>query len=813
MLSRGLIGLVAGAFIALSLSPLSVTRFYAWPWFACWQLLLVGPVLLLGFRLIARPEASPGFGLALDAGLGLFGVACFASACVSPFAPSSLVHSLIPISALCAACLALAWVSDPAADAPRRLAVLLQAAGAILLLFTVVSLGRWLWADVWPALAGGHALPIALAARNAHPFGHSTYVAGLAVLAAPWLAGLALTATGARRWLWCAGAILAVILVPTTASRGGVLGMAAAGAIWLWWLAARSGKARLAAGALGLAALGIGLVALDPRLRELVLTRRWGEMARESNRQRATMFEAGWVMGLDRPWTGQGPGAVPLAYPRYRSQISGGLDNALQLHNTPVQIWAETGAPGLVACLVLAGGAVGLVRAAVRLPASPRRTMACSVAAALTGYAVLSLTDYQLDVPFFLAAAALGLVTLRSGVLSAAPGEGRHRAPACPHRNLARGAGLALLAGLAVIARVAVPDLRARAVFAQAAAARERGDVAAFVSGALTAARLTPWNTWYDVQLASHLGERWLAGDPHAGAGCATTLERALCNDRALEYAHFNLGWLRLADAPAAAETHFLHAAQLAPNRIGVYTGLALSRLARRQHAAAAAALALEWLNDPLALTSPLWEEPALAPFRTAVLAAMRGISQEWRAQRDVPAEIADRLVYVTALAHWWHGGEPDPEALSRGNAAQRRFFATLREIRAGTDDGHPTAAPEPWARLLQAWRQRLPLPPGPDAAFTAAVARRIAREPDSFARVLTAPVGDDPALRVTKRNQRRGYAVLARNQDGFPVNDLHIYAENRLALAYAPFLFPRKGYLPTPWLLASLSRRASPTP
>jgi hypothetical protein len=69
----------------------------------------------------------------------------------------------------------------------------------------------------------------------------------------------------------------------------------------------------------------------------------------------------------------------------------------------------------------------------------------------------------------------------------------------------------------------------------------------------------------------------------------------------------------------------------------------------------------------------------------------------------------------------------------------------------------------------------------------------------------LTQPTSADAALMRLGRNERPGYSVLMRNQDGFPVRDLYIFQENLLVKEHLSFLFPQKGYLPDRLLLAAL--------
>jgi len=125
--------------------------------------------------------------------------------------------------------------------------------------------------------------------------------------------------------------------------------------------------------------------------------------------------------------------------------------------------------------------------------------------------------------------------------------------------------------------------------------------------------------------------------------------------------AHFNLGWLQLVSAPKKAEAHFLAAAQLVPDKGGVYLGLGLARLNQGRREAAAYALALECANEPLFLASPWWRTPELAALRprardhfTAILAQAAGpASGNFSAWRRLQAEhlaaLAPRLGEVSA--------------------------------------------------------------------------------------------------------------------------------------------------------------------
>jgi O-antigen ligase/tetratricopeptide (TPR) repeat protein len=811
----GLLGVAV--FVALSLSTNAATRFYQWPWFFYWQLLLVTPIALLAGQLLAGRRDVRRFGGWLDSGLVLLAAVNVAAALLSPFRPQSLNAALIPVAAVSLAYLELNWIERDAVQRAARITLLAQLMGVLMFFFTLVSLGRWLLTHVYPAWAAGRSLGDALTIRNADPLGHSVYTAGFAVLAAPWLAVLGLATHGWRRKFWLVAAALALALVPSAYSRGGVLALivalACAAALWLAQSSlSRAGRLLVTAGVLLAAAM---LVGLDPRLRGLVLNQRWSAIASESNHQRSAMIEAGWLMGRDRWWTGYGPGTVSLVYPRYRARLSGGVDDVLQLHNTPVQFWAELGAPGVLALGLLLLGAAKLGcdawRQRVRpVTVSADRLRVQAVLVAFTGYAVMCLVDYQLDVPLFAVVVTALLVLWRADTVE--DGAGFTVTP-----SNARLAGGALLAALAIIMWPTLPNLRARQLFADAATARESGRPDVFVAGTEKAAAVASWDAFYPVQLGAFYGEQYLlAGDPAAQARarqlCAASLNHALAINPDQEYCHFNLGWLLLPEDPAAAEPHFRAAVRLVPDKGGVYLGLGLSLLARDEKSAAIGAFALEWLNDPQAVASPLWTLPPLAALRGDVAAALhREIAYQLK-QIGLPATTGRQLRYVAALTDWWLGATPDMATLSgEGPSEPRWFFENLRLIDQRTYVPRKIGEGLPWEQLYAAWRDATTLSaaPGDAPELVGAINRRLLRERDSFTRLLVSPPGDEPSLEQSFRRQRLAYNVLLRNQDGFLLSDLYVFPENRLVRKYASFLFPSKGYLPGRVLLDSLDRLA----
>ncbi len=540
-----------GGLAVITLASPGATRMHAWPWSLAYAFALAAPAAIVIFRAFdpARPLALPARGWLLTAILAAVGIVL--SALASPYRGPALLGSA-PLLGGIAFFFALFDAVHGTADPTEvRREKILGFTTAALALPAAVGLAHWLsW---WPEIGAG----AAIANRNAYPLGHSNYTAGIALLLLP--VGFALAGRAGKRLLGLAAAALAVALLFSSGSRGGIVGLAvlALGGFF----AARWPWRRKLLLALALGAVGATFIAANPRTRAMFERPDPAAAPNLSNVQRAAMLTAGWQMGLDRPLLGWGPGTTPLAFPRYRAGLDGGVENALQLHSAPAQIWAELGALGGVAALAFATLVSGGAR---KQPAA---------ALALAGYAAFSLFDWQLDVPVFSCSVAA------FAALLAAPG-----APASSRFTLSRTVGLFSLVALALVVlfgrRDPAPEINLRAL-------------------ALAAAR-----------------------QPDSDARAVVLLRESLALNPDQEIAHFNLGWLLLTAEPAAAENHFLSAAHLVPDKGGVYFGLGLAHLNQGRRDAAARAFALECLNDPAFAASPWWRDPAIAATRDATAAA-----------------------------------------------------------------------------------------------------------------------------------------------------------------------------------------------
>lgn len=579
---RVLAGCGLAALAALTLPEKSATRMYGSPWVWVLAALIALPPIFLSWRLIARGR---GFRLPPPLWLGavaMLGLGPVVSAFASPYEGPSLLAASLPFTSGCLFLLLHDWLQT---DAARNQTVLERLVAGAMALVTLAS--TWHWLGDLAALSRERLFSDSVFhMRNPHPLGHSNYTAGLMLLVLPWLGMLAWRSRGWRRWILTALTGLALLNLFTSGSRGGLLGLAAL--ITAGVAMARLGWRRFAIIASGALLLSALLAVANPRIRSMLVPEDDMSPPNESTVQRSAMLDAGILMGRDRPLLGWGPGTTPLAYPRYRHALTGGAENVLQLHSTPVHLWAETGAIGLLGLGLLGGLLIA------RWKHSPL------AAATLVGYSVFALTDHQLDVPVF-AAVLTALAALLSQPATKPAGTASRFAT-----------GSATLAAVALILIVG-----------------ERDPTPAMNTEALRLAR-----------------------DPAQHAKAVTLFEKSLALNPGQEIAHFNLGWLLLVPDPARAGQHFRAAARLVPDKGGVYFGLGLAYLNQGNRAGAAHALALECINEPLFLASPWWTVPEIAALQETVTRIFSDtLSRPLFAQPTVPSWTEKQAAQLATLA------------------------------------------------------------------------------------------------------------------------------------------------------------------
>jgi O-antigen ligase len=507
------LGLLAGALYGvLTVLPDSTTMVVSWPWVLIWQVTLFLPWLWLLRQWWSESWRPLGYRLDLWTG---FTVAVIV--CSTLFAQFPYQARWYGWSVLCGFA-ALYAINGWCRTRDRRF-LLLKVQGGIAVAVMVLSLMLWFSQTYLPELSrldGLRASGLNLAynfavleLRNWAPFGHQNYVAGYIVFNLPLLMVLGFLHPKPWRWMWVAGIGLAVLDLYTTSSRAGWLGLAV---IVLLAFLALLLKRGLSNGIRFLAGLGllVGLSALfvaNDRLRSLVnpaVAQEGGETA-----YRLITNTTGWLMGWAHPWVGVGPGGVPMLYQAYRPTWAGREAEALyQLHSTPAQIWAELGMGGV---LVMLGLMVWLLVWGIKLWQSRDgysggdRLLIWSCYAALAGYGVVSLTDFQLDVigisGTLILYTALFLSLLRETWPEEAIGNsGRWF-------KILRWATVGFLCMVCVWL---VPIHRAWQLSSLAFSAldQKQGDV--FVSRLEMAQKLAPWEPYYAYQRGWNLGQQGL---------------------------------------------------------------------------------------------------------------------------------------------------------------------------------------------------------------------------------------------------------------------------------------------------------------
>ncbi len=164
-----------------------------------------------------------------------------------------------------------------------------------------------------------------------------------------------------RRYPVILGAALWVLFLSIilTASRGANLSLAVGMGV-LAVLTARCVPGRALAVLFGLLALAF-LVTKIPAGGG-GLSERLPQLLQDSPRR--MIWESSWNLLQDSPWRGIGLGLFYLAYPPYRNP----LDNTggFFAHNDYLQIWIETGLPGMMLLLAVLGAALALFVRALR---------------------------------------------------------------------------------------------------------------------------------------------------------------------------------------------------------------------------------------------------------------------------------------------------------------------------------------------------------------------------------------------------------------------------------------------------------------
>lgn len=800
-----------GIFSILGAVNNSSTRIHTWPWVFYVHLCLLVPFLLLGLRLISIPAyrfRGSKFLLLLAGGIVL-------SVILARHFAFSFEVALLLLSGL-------SWTAWVALEVARwcnernevntiPLPPTIHLALCILCLPLIAAV-FWALVDLWIPLHNVHGVwgVIVRCAdyRNPHPFGHWNYTGGYVLLILPWLAVLTLHERGWYRVAYSGLLGLSIVVLFWTFSRGAILGLAAmvvtavAGLIYDKKLPRKKIVGLVIAGALILGCM----VASNSRLRAVVFDPKIALHPSEGDVQRLGMLQAGWLLIKHRPWLGYGPGMTPFVYPEVRAKVVGGVETSYQLHNSFLQFWVDHGIIGLLAGVVLGGAALQGGWLYLRnMPVLPRgfRALGLGSMYSIIGYTVMAITDYQLNVPWIVGALGLHLGILLSRTIG--PDESQDT-PRIHYWE-----GLTLLGAALSTLFILIPDWQARHAFWQAWWATPEKDQASVVARLKEAADAEPRNPFYRTSLGLQLATvARQTSNPMIAAGASRgarqELERSLALDPLQEPAAAALGWLYLGESPRKAETQFIAALKLLPDRDSLHLGLALSRLTSGNHIDGVHALALECLIDPAFLASPIWSQEEMKEMQPAVTVELFNYYKQVLSDPRTPDWRKPGLHYAAAWSMWWvYGNIPTASDLEGADPAARAFFSAVAQSHKNGQPMNPEGFPLALQDLIAAQQE----PARADAllrqtstnleesAIRAAVGR-ITQTPREIGELLrSAPIAGEAIL--TRPTYRLHYNIMFRNLDGPGYADLAPRDAYAFFSTFVGELLPSKGLVPGP--------------
>jgi tetratricopeptide (TPR) repeat protein len=816
-----LLGLLAVGLYALwTLLPGSSTLMVSWPWVVVWQGALLVPWLWLLWQLWHKPWGDLALGQGLDGVVGLALISLGVAIAGAEFPETARWYGWAALTGGASLYALRGWLQDS-----QRAAGLLRLQGYLSLAFIGLSLVLWGVQIYQPELARLKQLQAYgveatfsfqfTSLRNWQPLGHQNYVAGYLVLVLPLLLGLAIHDRGGRRWLWGVGTLLGLVDLYTTSSRAGWLALVVMGLVGLAVALVYSPLPRpwlLGGGAIA-AAVSLLVILSNSRLRLVLGNLAQGDLAGGELSYRLVTNAVGWHMGRHHPFTGLGPGSVPLVYQRYRPLWAGReAELQFQLHSTPAQLWGELGLGGIGVPLALTLVLVIMVIRWVRVDG--RRTasglpavLAWALGVGLLGFSLVSLTDYQLDIPAIVGVLCLYIATLASSLMPT---------PAYPDRpRWRRGAVLAGL-GLTLAALLWLgPIHRAWALSSQGFAALEQGQVPTFVQDLERAHHRAPWEPYYPYQLGWNLGELSYQTRQRPDLRASLLGEAIGWLGRGnqvgpyQEFGHSNLGWLQLEGGqPQAALASFQRAIGLVPGKPGVFFGLGFSALRSGDRPRAIAALGLETLRHPVLLTSPVWRQGPLAPLYPDLVEHLEQLYGQLLTDAPPQSDLEAFLHQGRGALRWWRGdgdGARQDWAIAGGPIQRALLDLDMGKL------VNPATLPESPAKyailawqeaeqrsrwLEQAWlAQPEDLPQLAESLPPPAMIQRLAESmagASSFADWLhrTAPSWEP-------RSGRLGFGVLSRHIDGPNPSDFYPRVENVAIVKFFESIFPSPVFFP----------------
>jgi uncharacterized protein involved in response to NO len=650
-----------------TLIPNSHSLMATWSWVFVWQIGLLFPVLWAILLSWQEKISFPKNQLKSIVFLVLLGTIISSSFSLYPQLASW--HSWTFFSLL--SCLLAIFSSLKTYQQKYRL---ISIYGYVSFAFIAISLYIWLTNTLFPEISRLNALNqrynlslkfdfSVLELRNWAPIGHQNYVAGYLLLCLPVFVALILINKGKQRYFWLTGLVLGSIDLYSTSSRGGWLGLAVTCLVSLVILLFKSKLPRSWLLSIGLAIfslLGTSLLA-NNRLSSIFSG---GEFA-----YRWINANIGWNMGISNLFTGVGLGGVPLLYQKYRPAWAGRESElAYQLHSTPVQLFAEMGIWGLLAwlgsivfCLQLFYKMLRFNKLVITVReynlSCHDRTIDYAIFAGLLGYAVISITDYQLDNLSISGTLVLFIACL---LFSDDRNTSEVRSTNKLFNKLLHQRFGSIVLTICVILYYTIglyPIHRAWQISSQGFSALSDNKIDVFIEKLESAHKLVPWESYYPYQLGWNLGNLALTNPTFQQQqqilqASIKWLETANKISPSQEFGRTNLGWLLLRNNPSEATKSFAKAAELVPAKQGNFSNIAISLLLQRKIDLAIEAFTIEILRDPLFITNPIWGIDFLKPLYPKVI---NNLEKKYAELNQQYPDNNYWRICQTSL-YWWQG-------------------------------------------------------------------------------------------------------------------------------------------------------------
>ena len=830
--------LTASFYVLFTLLPDSNSLMVAWPWVFIWQIALLTPMLWLLWQIWQQKQLL-GLGLGFDWLVAIAILALIVTNLGAEFPNQARWYSWAALGFIAALYAVSYWIKT----AENRYKLLIYQ-GYLNIAFIVVSLFLWTTQTWLPQLAiinkakeTGVNLSFDftnLESRNWAPIGHQNYVAGYLLLALPLLIGLSLIESGKRRWLWVTGIILGLVNFYTTSSRGGWLGLIAFAIFALIGVLIQGQLPRrwFVLGSLGTFGAIAAVALLNNRIRaDLVGVFQGNGMAELG--YRLLNGTVGWRMGSSHPFTGIGLGGVPLLYQKYRPNWAGRESEIIhQLHSTPAQLFAEMGIWGIIIPLL---GAIALTYQLGKwlkqnqTKLSQQKTnfiLIWSLCGALLAYAVMSITDYQLDnicisgTLVIYGACLIDLLKVDPDLSNVKnPNnfpDSSTLTPIVANIQNPKSKLVFCYGGLGLILAMTIwliPIQRAWQLSDLGFSALAQKKLPAFVQLLTQAHSLAPWESYYSYQLGWNLGNIGLLApnqairkqfDTESVKWFKTGIEASPYQ----EFAHTNLGWLQLPYNAPEASLAFAKSLQLVPAKRGVFYGLGLSLLARQKNEQAIAAFSLECLRDPLFITSPFWRGPQLRNIYPLVLKQVESELNELirsSSADNSQKSLITTLHQIRGGLYWWQGRleEAKIDLNQYGTPLSQEILAISQGKSPNFDNLPPSATlvikawdqPDQREKLLeQAWMEKGQgkLSGKFKDQLVASMSVLQSNSSATFDQWL-----NQNNLFLPYRRQRLGFGVVSRHIDGPQPEDFFLIVENLPINTWFEELFPSPFYDP----------------